>query len=389
MHSPRPSPPAALDTEARIAAGEERTTPLELFFDLVFVYAITQMSHLVAAHPSPLGFARGAVVLATVWYAWICFAWLTNTVGVEDGVVRAGVVLAAGASLMVALAVPHALDSDVVLFVCGYLAVRMLHVLLYVYGTRAAPEVRRNVLAIAPTFVLAPAALLALPWLPEDWRLPYLLVALVVDVSSPFVAGVQEIPVRPAHFAERFSLFVIITLGESIVSIGAGAGAHPGGTVLIAVALAFLLTVLLWRAYFDVVATAAERRLGRAGPGERAVLARDAYTYLHYVLVAGIVGFAVGCRTLVAHPTLSLPAAAAVALCGGVALYLLGHAAFRLRMTHTVGRHHLAGAAAAAGLIAAAPHVTALTIAAALAAVLAAAAAWERVEVTRPRRLPA
>ena len=108
-----------------------------------------------SAHLTPEGFARGAVVLATVWYAWICFAWLTNNVGVDDELVRAGVLAAAGASFLVALAVPHALDSEVVLFVSAYFVVRLLHVVLYVYGTRDTPAVRRNALGIAPTFVLA------------------------------------------------------------------------------------------------------------------------------------------------------------------------------------------------------------------------------------------
>jgi low temperature requirement protein LtrA len=383
---PRRSPPTAADAEARVAVGEERATPLELLFDLVFVYAITQVSHLVGADPTPEGFARGAVVLAAVWYAWICFAWLTNNVGVDDGVVRAGVLAAAGASFFVALAVPHALDSEVLLFVGGYFVVRGLHVVLYAYGTRDAPAVRRNVLAIAPTFVLGPAALFALPWLPEEWRLPYLLVVLAFDVSSPYVSGVAELPVKPAHFAERFALFVIITLGESIVSIGVGAGAHPRGAVLVAVALAFVLTVLLWRAYFDVVSTAAERRLGRAARAERALLARDAYTYIHYVIVAGIVGFAVGCKKLVADPTHHLTTAGAVALCGGVAIYLLGHALFRFRMTRTIGRHHVGGAAASAVLISVSPRVPALAVAGLLAVVLAAAAAWEGLELAGLRR---
>ena len=375
-------PGTEVDAEAPIGAGEERTTPLELFFDLVFVYAITQVAHLVSAHPTPVGFARGAVVLATVWYAWVCFAWLTNNVGVDDEVVRVGVLTAAGASFLVALAVPHALDSEVLLFVCAYFVVRLLHVVLYVYGTRDAPAVRRNVLGIAPTFVLAPAALLVLPWLPEGWRLPYLLAALVVDVSSPFIAGVTELPVKPGHFAERFALFVIITLGESIVSIGVAAGGHPQGTVLVAVSLA----VLLWWAYFDVVSLAAERRLDRAGRAERAILARDAYTYIHYVIVAGIVGFAVGCKELVADPRDHLTFADAAALCGGVALYLLGHAIFRFRMTRTIGVHHLVGAVGAAALIVVSSYVSALVVAGLLAIVLGGAVVWERVELADVRR---
>ena len=156
MQVPRLTPAAAGDPEARLGAGEERTTPLELFFDLVFVFAITQMTHLVDAHLSPAGFARGAVVLAAVWYAWICFAWLTNTVGVDAGIVRTGVLVAGGASFLVALAVPHALSEDVVLFVSAYFVVRALHVVLYAYGVRHSPDARRNVLGLAPTFVLGP-----------------------------------------------------------------------------------------------------------------------------------------------------------------------------------------------------------------------------------------
>jgi low temperature requirement protein LtrA len=379
MEIPKHSPPLS-DTDVP-ADGEERTTPVELFFDLVFVYAVTQVSHLVSSHPTPAGFTRGAVVLGAIWYAWICFAWLTNNVGVNDTVVRIGVLVATGASFLVALAVPHALDSQVALFVAAYLVVRVLHVVMYAYGTRHTPDVRRNVLAIAPTFVLGPAALFALLWLPEGWRLPYFVVALAFDVSSPYVSGVAELPVKAGHFAERFELFVIITLGESIVAIGAGAGAHPHGAVLFAVALAFLLAVLLWWAYFDLVSTAAERRLRSAGKVERALLARDAYSYLHYLIVAGIVGFAVGCKSLVAHPLDHLSRGHAVALCGGIAIYLLGHGMFRLRMTGTIGPHHLAGAAASAVVIAVAGQISALTTAVLLAVVLVAAAAWERLEL--------
>jgi len=381
MADPRPP-----DPEARVGPGEERTTTVELFFDLVFVYAITQMAQLVSHDLDAGGFARAAVVLAAVWYAWICFAWLTNTVGVDDPVIRIGVLVAAGASFLVALAVPQALSDDVLLFVSAYFVVRVLHVLLYAYGVRDAPDVRHAVLRLAPTFILGPAALFALPALPEDWRLPYLLAALALDVSGPYISGVSGVPVKPAHFAERFSLFMIITLGESIVAIGVGAGSHLHGWVLVGVALAFTLTVFLWWTYFDVVALAGERRLGRAQGLERAVLARDAYSYIHYVLVAGVVGFAVGCKQTVAAPTHELATAGAVALCGGVALYLLGHAVFRFRMSHTIGVHHLVGAAAAVAVLGLSRTVSALATGALLGVVLLGVIAWERRELADLRR---
>jgi low temperature requirement protein LtrA len=386
MQVPRLTPHAAVDQEGRVSAGEERTTPLELFFDLVFVYAITQMAQLVSHDPSAAGFARAAVLLGTVWNAWVCFAWLTNNVGVRDGIVRAGVLVAGGASFLVALAVPHALSEDVVLFVSAYFVVRVLHVVLYVYGLRHFAEARRNVLGLAPMFVLGPAALFALPWLPQGWRLPYLLAFLAVDISSPYLAGVAALPVKPVHFAERFALFVIITLGESIVAIGGGARSHPRGAVLVAVALAFALAVLLWWTYFDLVSMAAEKRLGRAAGAERAILARDAYTYIHYILVAGIVGFAVGCKKLVSAPADQLSTAGAAALCGGVAIYLLGQAAFRFRMTRTIGVHHLAGAAAAAAVLAASGRLSALATSGLLGVVLVAVVVWERLELFELRQ---
>ena len=380
------SGPAA--AEDVVAVGEERTTPLELFFDLVFVYAITQTARVLTLDPSATGFARAAVLLGAIWYAWICFAWLTNSVGVEDSVVRIGIIVAAGASFLVALAVPKALSDDALLFVCAYFLVRVLHVTLYAYGLRREPDARRAILGVAPTFVLGPAALFALPWLPTHWRLPFLLFALAFDVSGPYIAGVGGIRVRPAHFSERFSLFVIITLGESIVAIGVGTGGHDlTAAVVAAVALAFVLTVFLWWAYFDVVSLAAEARLTHAPSLERTVLARDAYTYLHYPIVAGIIGFAYGCKKMVSLTTASLTTAGAVALCGGVALYLLGHAAFRLRMTHTYGFHHVTAAGASLALLPLAARIPALACGAILGVILLGALIWERRELRERRRL--
>jgi low temperature requirement protein LtrA len=354
----------------------------------VFVYAITQTAKVLTLDPSAAGFARAAVLLASVWYAWICFAWLTNSVGVEESVVRIGIIVAAGASFLVAVAVPKALSDDVLLFVSAYFVVRVLHVTLYAYGLRKEPDARRAILRVAPTFVLGPAALFALPSLPEHWRLPFLLGALAFDVSGPYISGVGGIRVRPAHFAERFSLFVIITLGESIVSIGVGTAGHDlTVAVIAAVALAFVLTVFLWWAYFDIVALAAEDRLTRARSVERAVLARDAYTYLHYPLIAGIVGFAYGCKKMVSLTTAPLSTAGAVALCGGVAVYLLGHAAFRLRMTHGYGSHHVTAAGASLVLLAFASRIPALVDGAILGLILLAALVWERRELRERRRL--
>jgi low temperature requirement protein LtrA len=378
---------AAAASDDRVVVGEERASPLELFFDLVFVFALTQVARVIAADPSFGGFARAAVLLAALWYAWICFAWLTNSVDLEDTIERVGVLLGAGASFLVALAVPAALSEDVWLFVGAYFALRVLHVALYTYGLRDDRDARAAILRLAPTFIVGPALLFALPWVAEDWRLVILVAALAVDVSSPYLAGVSGFRVRARHFAERFSLFVILTLGETAIAIGTAAqrqGISAAETG--AAALAFALAVTLWWAYFDIVALAAEERLSRAQSAERAVLARDAYTYIHYLLVAGVVVFAYGCMQMVTAATEQMTTAGSVALCGGVALYQLGHSMFRLRMTRSYGVHHLAAAAASLALLAAAPQLPAILCGGLLGAIVLAALAWERYELRDLRR---
>ena len=221
----------------------------------------------------------------------------------------------------------------------------------------------------------------------QNWRLVILVAALAVDVSSPYLAGVSGFRVRAGHFAERFSLFVILTLGETAIAIGTAAqrqGISAAETG--AAALAFALAVTLWWAYFDIVALAAEERLSRAQSAERAVLARDAYTYIHYLLVAGVVVFAYGCMQMVTAATEQMTTAGSVALCGGVALYQLGHSMFRLRMTRSYGVHHLAAAAASLALLAAAPQLPAILCGGLLGAIVLAALAWERYELRDLRR---
>jgi low temperature requirement protein LtrA len=275
----------------------------------------------------------------------------------------------------------------VLLFVSAYFVVRLLHVVVYAYGLREEPDARRAVLAVAPTFILGPAALFTLPWVAEDWRLLVLLAALAVDASGPYLSGVAGFHVRAGHFAERFSLFVIITLGEALISVGLAAdGEDLSAAWIFGAALAFALAVLIWWAYFDVAALAAEERLGRASLDERAVLARDAYTYLHYLLIAGIIVFAYGCKDMVAAATDEMTTAGAVALCGGIALYLLGQAIFRLRMTHSYGIHHLAAAGASLLLLAFAVRIPALVCGAILGVIMLAALFWERHELGAVRR---
>jgi low temperature requirement protein LtrA len=202
--------------------------------------------------------------------------------------------------------------------------------------------------------------------------------ALALDYGAPLVRGVAGFRVQAGHFVERHGLIIIIALGESIVAIGAaGLKLDPG--VILAAFFGIVLSAALWWAYFDYVVRAAERRLTSAQGHERARLARDSYSYLHLLMVAGIVFIALGTKKTLAHVGDPLEVIPAVALCGGAALYLLGHNAFRLRDVGSVSVPRLVVAVASCALIPVATSATALVTLAILAVLLAALAAFETV----------
>src|SRR5918996_2262069 len=243
---------------------EHRVRPLELFFDLVFVFAITQVTGLMSSDPTWEGLGRGLLVLAAIWWAWASYSWLTNTIDPDLPVGRLSVLAAMAAMLIVALAVPEAFGSDALLFAGAYLLVRALHIVVY---ASAADEVsvRATMRALAPTSIAAPALLVGAGFLDGAEQAAVWCLALAIDYSGPYVRGVAGLTVSPAHFAERYGLIVIIALGESIVAIGVGAaGLELGAGVILAAVLGMVLAAGLWWAYFDYVARAAERRLIRA-----------------------------------------------------------------------------------------------------------------------------
>ena len=245
----------------RTVDGDERVKPLELFFDLVFVFAITQVTGMLSEDPTWAGLARGLLVLGVLWWAWVAYAWLTNTVDPEEGFVRLAMFAAMAAMLVVSLAAPEAFDDEALLFGVGYFLVRALHIVLYAIASRGNPDLRGAVVRLALSMLGAALIIIVAGF--TDGRLQGALwvAALVVDFGGVVVGGMEGWSVSPGHFAERHGLIVIIALGESIVAVGVGAsGLDIDAGVVAATVLGVGVAAALWWAYFDVVAPVAERR---------------------------------------------------------------------------------------------------------------------------------
>jgi low temperature requirement protein LtrA len=371
---------------------EHQVTPLELFFDLVFVFAITQVTSLLAHDPSWGGVLRGMLLLAALWSAWNGYAWLTSAMDVDEGGDRLAMLAAMGVMLVVALAVPGAFSDNAVLFGVAYLLVRLFHLVLSAIVGRDDPDRWSALLRYAPTATAGASLLVLAGFLEGDGRIAVWLIALSIDYLGPAVIGMGPgWRVAPEHFAERYGLIILIALGESIVAIGVGAGFELGFGVIVAATLGIVVVSALWWLYFDVAAILARRRLMLAQRLEQAQLARDAYNYLHLPMIAGIVLFALGLKTTIGHVGEELGTVPAAALCGGTALYLLGHIAFLFRTTGRVFRRRTVGAVVLLALIPAAVAIPALAALALVSAVCSLVVAYEaihhrehRVQVRHP-----
>ena len=318
---------------------EQRVTPLELFFDLVFVFGLTQVTALMADDATWPGLGRALLVLAAIWWAWTGYAWLTNTLEPEAAAVRLAMVAAMAAMLVVALAIPGAFGEDAVLFAFAYLVMRLLFLLLYALAGKHDPELLGAVARIAPAGLLAPAILIAAGFLDGDLQVALWIAALAVDYGGALVGHGAGWRVSPAHFAERYGLIVIIALGESVVSIGVGAmGAELTAGVVAAAVLAVVSLAALWWAYFDVYAVMGQRELTATSGASRVRFARDHYSYLHLPMVSGVVLFALGLKKTMEHVDEPLDLVPAAALCGGVALYFFSHVLMRLRSVQVIRR---------------------------------------------------
>ena len=327
---------------------EHRVTPRELFFDLVFVFAFTQVATLLANDPTFTGIGRGVLVLAALWWAWTAYAWLMNTVDPEEGVVGAALLVALIAMFVAALVVPNVFDDDGVLFGVCFLMVCAMHLALYALAGRGNPDLLGAVLRLAPWTLLG-ATLILLAGFMAGARTWLWLAALASTYVGAALSGTRGWQLHPSHLAERYGLVLIIVLGEAFISIGIGAagiGIGPGEVV--AAILGILVATSFWLAYFDFFSIRGERMLRDLEGPERVALARDAYAYAHFPMIVGIVLFAFAMKTIVAHVGDELDSVAAFALCGGSALYLLTYSAIRIRIERRlrVSRGRLAAALA-------------------------------------------
>ena len=356
----------------------EQVSPLELFFDLVFVLAITQCTQLMSDDPTWEGLARGLLVLGMLWWAWVGYSWLTSVVDPEDDAVRLVIFAAMGAMLLVALAVPEAFGDLGLLFALAYAVVRYSQIGLFVIASRDAPGLRRSVVGLAMSTTLGVGLLVGASFLDGTEQGALWALALALDMGGPLFINSEGWRLVPAHFAERHGLILIIALGESIVAIGVGVGAGLSFGQGVAAVVGIALACGMWWLYFDVVALVAARRLERAAVGrDQNEMARDSYSYLHFPMVAGIVLVALGLKKTLEHVEDPLKLVPAVALLGGLAAYLLAHVLFRYRHVHTVNTRRAGLAVILVALLPAAIEVPALATVAVVTALVWALIVYE------------
>jgi low temperature requirement protein LtrA len=313
---------------------EHSVTPRELFFDLVFVFAFTQVTTLLANDPTFAGIGRGVLVLAALWWPWTAYAWLTNTVDPEEGFVGAALLVVLIAMFLAALAVPGVFGDDGVLFGAAFLVVVAMHLALYCLAGRGNRDLLSAVLRLAPWTLLGATLILVAGFGFTDGARTWLWVAaLACTYVGAGLSGSTGWRVFPSHLAERYGLVIIIALGEAFVAIGIGAtGIGIGLGEVAAAILGLLVAASFWLAYFDFFSIRGARMLADLRGPDRVALARDLYAYAHLPMIVGIVLFAFAMKTIVGHVGEELDSVAAFALCGGSALYLFTYSAVRSRV---------------------------------------------------------
>jgi low temperature requirement protein LtrA len=380
---------------------ETAATPLELFFDLVFVFALTQVTGLMAEDLTAQGMIRGLLVLGLLWWSWVGYAWLGSVVRADEGATRIALLAAMAAMFVLALSIPEAFDDlpgglpgPVLIGVC-YFAFRALHLALFWIIARDDEGLRRQLIRFTPAMLGGTTLLLVASQLGGPAQTLVWGAALGADYGGTMLGGASGWRLRSAgHFAERHGLILIVALGESIVAIGVGMTELPiSWPIVVAAGSGLALSAALWWAYFDTTSLIAERSLSAARDVERARLARDAYSYLHLPLIAGVVLLALGLKKVLEyvgdneHHDLNDPLTgiALYALYGGIALYLLAHAAFKLRSTHIVSIQRVAVAVALLALVPLAAQLPALASLTLLTAISVGLVAFESLRYAEDR----
>lgn len=324
----------------------QRASTLELFYDLVFVFAITQVSHLLLEHITWVGILQSLIILLAVYWSWNYTTWTTNELDTETIPVRLLLLALMLVSLLMSVAIPQAFEAYALLFAGSYVVIQLGRhsFLAFVAAGSGTPE-RERATRILIYFCLAGVFWIAGAFFELPVRIFLWSLAIAIDYAGPItlfkVPGMRRMEganwsVGTEHFAERFGLFIILALGESIVITGATTSELDlTPSRIVAFALAFIATAAIWWLYFTSVARLGEHYL--AVSDDRTTLARDAYAFLHVVFVAGIILSAVGDELVIAHPTEVLPPYEVAAVAAGPAIYLLAHMLFRYRLTGTLG----------------------------------------------------
>ncbi len=325
---------------------EQRVSPLELFFDLVFVFSITQVAALLSGDPSMEGLIGGLLVLLLIWWSWSQYTWVLNSLGNEATVMKLTLLAAMAAVLFMALAVPDALGEGGMWFAVGYTAVLLLGLAVFAVGAPEDQRVDRNRYAI-PAFVGVLTVLVGGLFQGEA-RMAVWGVGMVIQIGAAFFVGSSDFRIKPAHFAERHALFVIIALGEIIVAVGlAATGSERNVETTAALAGAFLVVAVLWWAYFDWLASAMEQALAAVTGPVRGSTARDIFTLGHIPLIAGVVLYAVGAEEAVAHASDHLESAGRTSLALAIGLIVCAYAFLAYRSDHFITWERLVGGAIA------------------------------------------
>lgn len=395
----RMAQPARVRVE-RLREASSATT-LELFFDLVFVFALTQITALMADEPNGHGLLRGTLLMAVVWWCWVGYSWTSNLVKADEGLARVTLLVAMAAMFLLALAIPESFEDlpgglwGPTVFAFAYLVVRAVHVALFWLISGDDPGLRRQIGRFAPTMIGGTVLLLLAANTSGTAQLLLWLAAVVADYGGTLAIGARGWRLNSArHFAERHGLIVIVALGESIVAIGVGvthlAISWP---IVIAAILGLAVSASLWWAYFDTAALLGEHALSRAEGQHRVSMARSAFTYLHLPMMLGIVMLALGLKKVLTyvgdteHHALSDPLYGAPlwAMYGGTAVYLLAHVGFALRCYRRLKTYRLAAAVVLVALVPLVANLPALASLGVLSALLIALNATESVKFREDR----
>jgi low temperature requirement protein LtrA len=385
------------------AARDSRVTPLELFFDLVFVFALTQVTAFMAEDLTGRGLVRGVLILGLLWWSWTAYAWLSNVVRADAGVAKIALLVAMVAMFVLALTIPEAFDDlpgglpgPVVVAAC-YFLFRTMHLVLFWAISRNDPGLRRQLIRFAPSMLGGTALLLAASQYTGTAQTVLWALALLADYGGTYLGGSKGWRLRSAgHFAERHGLILIVALGESIVALGVGAAELPVSWPIVGGSIAGLvLAAALWWAYFDITALQGEHALGQEPEVTRPRLARDAYSFLHFPLLTGVVVLALGLKKVLEYVgdieqhqlRDPLTGIGLYALFGGVVIYLLGHVAFKWRIGHFLTVDRLVAAAVLIVLVPVGGQMPALAALALLAGVMVALMVFETVHFAEHRAL--